>query len=555
MLPKPRYVDTFLLTFFVIIITFNPYYLFGQLNLFELGIYLPGISAVLDGQIPFRDFFYLRGPFELYMPAFVMNMFGEDVAMLAGWFYFGTVLTLILYTLAGRKIYQTRLIYYLMVPVLVARTFPRVVYTFWGGMRFALGILVVLFLIEYLRGRKQRWLILSGIFSAIALLTSIDVGFCTVAAGVGTFALMAYLQKSVRTEYIQSMKVYIFALIIPLGIYAMYLSLHQALIPYLENVYIVSTQMTKVFKVQLGSEVPDTLLSALGALFNPVGPHFKHMTPVYCYLFFAMYFVYKHRKKEGQKRLIFCIPLFFYGLILYVLAFRNIEAAQFEMALQPEKLLLFFLLEQVFLHFRTWKQKHTTAHIRRLAINFLILALVMSSLGYAWTRYSRRFFTFQYVKAKITGKDTVQLNPLAGRPADILILQRAGGVVVPSAQAEDIQGVQQYLSSQIYENERFTAFGELASYHFLLDRPAVGRFSMSIFAWLDDDWHREYMAQLEKNKPKFVIQHRELPPWFEDIYFQYPPNRVKFQQEQNFVAQYYEKVLETPSLEVYKLLK
>ncbi|MCA9398217.1 MAG: hypothetical protein KC618_00595 [Candidatus Omnitrophica bacterium] len=555
MLAKPRHVDAFLLIFFVIVVTFNPYYLFGELNLFELGIYLPGISAVLDGQIPFRDFFYLRGPFELYMPAFVMNMFGEDVAMLAGWFYFGTVVTLILYVLAGRRIYQTRLIYYLMVPVLVARTFPRVVYTFWGGMRFALGILVVLFLIEHLRVREKRWLILSGIFSAMALLTSIDVGFCAIAAGMGTFVLMAYLQKSVRKEHIQSMKVYISALVIPLSIYAVYLSLHQALIPYLENLYIVSTQMTKVFKVQLGSDVPDTLLSALVALFNPVGPHFKHMTPVYCYLFFVIYFVRRHQKKEGQKRLIFCIPLFFYGLTLYLLAFRNIEAAQFEMALQPEKLLLFFLLEQVFLYLRMWKQRQTTAYIRRLAINFLILALVMSSLGYAWTRYSRRFFTFQYAKAKIMGKDTALLNPLAGSSADILMLQRAGGVIVPSAQAEDIQKVQQYLGAQLHENESFVALGELASYHFLLDRPAVGRFSMSIFAWLSDDWHREYMAQLVKNKPKFVIQHRELPPWFESIYFQYPPNRIKFQQEQNFVARYYEKTLETPSLEVYKLLK
>ena len=38
----------------------------------------------------------------------------------------------------------------------------------------------------------------------------------------------------------------------------------------------------------------------------------------------------------------------FYGFSMYVLAFRKLGAVQFEMALQPEKLLLFFLLERIF---------------------------------------------------------------------------------------------------------------------------------------------------------------------------------------------------------------
>ena len=83
---KPTRFDSFLLSFFVIFITFQPYFLYGTLNYFELGIYLPNISAILDGQIPYRDFFHLRGPLELYIPVFFMYLFGENAAVLAAYF-------------------------------------------------------------------------------------------------------------------------------------------------------------------------------------------------------------------------------------------------------------------------------------------------------------------------------------------------------------------------------------------------------------------------------------------------------------------------------------
>ena len=45
-----------------------------------------------------------------------------------------------------------------------------------------------------------------------------------------------------------------------------------------------------------------------------------------------------------------CIAV--YGIILYAAAFRKVEGHHFEMALQPEKLLLFFIIEEAFLFFR-----------------------------------------------------------------------------------------------------------------------------------------------------------------------------------------------------------
>ena len=69
-LKKPSYLDVFFFSIFTILITLHPYYLHGEINLFELGIYLPGINALLDGLIPYKDFFHLRGSLEFIYSGF-----------------------------------------------------------------------------------------------------------------------------------------------------------------------------------------------------------------------------------------------------------------------------------------------------------------------------------------------------------------------------------------------------------------------------------------------------------------------------------------------------
>ena len=117
---------------------------------------MPGINAILDGLVPYRDFFYLRAPFELYMPAFLMSVWGQDLTVLYVYFYAGNVLCLVMGVLIAKELFRTRLILYLMVPILVARTFPRVIFSIWGGMRYAFGLIVLWCFIKFLRRQIGR---------------------------------------------------------------------------------------------------------------------------------------------------------------------------------------------------------------------------------------------------------------------------------------------------------------------------------------------------------------------------------------------------------------
>src|SRR3989338_104333 len=121
-LDKPSFWDVGVLSLFTIGITFQPYFWHGSINLFETGLYLPGINAVLNGEIPYRDFFHLRGPLEVYIPAMLMKIFGVHIKIMYLYFYIGTVIGLIACVCIAYEILQTRFLLYLLIPILVGRT-------------------------------------------------------------------------------------------------------------------------------------------------------------------------------------------------------------------------------------------------------------------------------------------------------------------------------------------------------------------------------------------------------------------------------------------------
>src|SRR3990167_1033823 len=177
---KPRLFDLFILVGFVGLVTFQPFLLHHEIIMMETGIHLPGISALFHGAIPYKDFLYFRGPLELYVPAFLMKLFGANMIWLPVFYYVGTVLTLLFVVCLAFQLYRTRFVFYLMVPVFVARTFPRIAFYYWGGMRYALGILSLVFAAQSFKTQKDSWMFWAGIISCMAFWTTIEAGICTI---------------------------------------------------------------------------------------------------------------------------------------------------------------------------------------------------------------------------------------------------------------------------------------------------------------------------------------------------------------------------------------
>src|SRR3989338_3560400 len=494
--------DLFVHFLFVVLITFHPFYLHGELNFFELGIYLSGIQALLDGAVPYRDFFHLRGPFELYMPAFLMRLFGENIAVLFTYFYIGTVMTLLVCVALGKQIFTTRLFYYLAIPVLVAKTFPRVVFTYWGGMRFALGLMAIACGVQYFNSRKSRWMLMSGIIGACSFWTSIEMGVYTCIAITMTLVLCALTRVLDKKDFIKLLALFAGGFLV-IGLpYTIYLEVNSAFLPFCEATHTVIQNMENTFPQV--EAVPQNPVEAVGAMLNPGSKNFRHLTPAYLYIFLTIYFA--RRIKSKAFRLsdgpVVCLAL--YGLIFFIGSFRNIWSSNFEMVLQPDKLLLFFLLERIFFYFRIRKecmlqeikeQKRPMfrKHAKVYLVNVFIVGVIVSSIGYPIQRYNKRFFAFQFVRNTILGKETDSLKPLHDTETSKLMIDRAKGLTVPSWQARDFVELTQFIHERTSPREPVFIYPEGAAYSFIIDRPFVGRFPMGTFAWFNERSHKEYL--------------------------------------------------------------
>lgn len=560
-LKRPTYLDVAILTIFTVLITLHPYYLYGQLNLFELGIYLPGINDLLDGRIPYRDFFYLRGPFELYMPAFLMLHFGENVSVLLSYFYMGTIMTLLSCVLLGKQLFTTRLFYYLAIPVLVARTFPRVVFTYWGGMRFALGLMAVACAMQYFKNKKPLWIFVSGIIAACGFWTSLEVGGYVCLAVLVTLIFCGTFKILLKREAIKLLLLFFGGFLMISFPYSVYLHLNSALIPFVEAVLNVFYNMENTFpQVEI---VPKNFIEAVFSMLNPGSKNFRHLTPAYLYVFLAIYCGNKIRKQEFCLNDMPILCLASYGFIFYIGAFRNIWSSHFEMVLQPEKILLFVLLEKIFFLLKN-KRTLLLQEIKRIdgpllkkqlrmwAINVFLGGVILSSIGYPIQRLNKRFYAFKYIRNIFVGKETDSLKPLNDIEKIKLDIDRGRGLTVPSWQAQDFIELTQFINRHTTSQDAVLMYPEGAAYSFIVDRPYVGRFPMATFSWFNDNDHRAYMASLKKTRAKYAVVPKEVPHYFEKTHFIVSANKQKYNEVMHHIEQNYELVVTTPSLNIFK---
>ena len=508
----------FLLTSLVI---WNPFYLQQKINLFELGLYLPGIDAVTQGMVPYRDFFHLRGPFELYFPAFCMNIFGQDVATLSTYFYVGNALTILLWLVVAYSVFPNRLFFYTLAPVLVARTFPRVVFTYWGGMRFAWGVLAVLTVILYLKRQDKRWLLAAGFVTAIAGLTSIEIG-------VSSFMAIMILLCGLRDG--RAIRMYVSGILLLMLPYFIYLLTQHALADYIHAQWVVATQMTKTFP-QI-EPVPSNIMEVLKALFIPTDKNFRQMTPIYCYIIFFFYF-WKKRKAHQLDTIDKAVSVTaLYGFFIYVTGFRNLWSNIFEMSLQPEKIVFFYILAR-FIFYLSENLKN------KKVVIVIVICFIVSSLGYSVDRFNKRFLFFRHKPFK----DAVGVT---------LHLPRVKNMTVPEEQAEDLNQLHQFMDAHTQAGEIIWMYPELASLHFILNRPWVGKFPLTTLAWMDEGFYTDYMKELMRLQPQYAIVNKQMPEYFLKGYFPVAENQRKFDEQMAFLQTHYFLVDSTPTYNIYK---
>ncbi len=550
-LQKPTWRDVLLLSFFVVFVTYQPFLLHHEIIMMETGIHLPAINALFHGGVIYRDFFFLRGPFELYVPAFMMLIFGKNSILLPIFYYLGTVATMVGAVFLGAQLFRSRLILYLMIPILVTRTFPWVSFYFWGGMRYALGMFALVAFAIYVRKQKLVWLFGAGIISALALLTTVEAGLCTILAILAALLANLILKIERQHSFGKLLSAYFGGLFL-IGLpYFIYLIVTGALPFYLDTTFSVATRLMTVFP-----DLSDNHFKNVGEFFMGLVPgnrFFRYMTPVFLYLFLAGYIIRRIQTKRLNQTAVILIGIAVYGILLYISAFRRIAGHHFEMALQPEKILLFFLLEESFFYLRDLKLGASLPKWKVTTINILFVALIMSSVGYTINRLQKRFPFISLIKQRVFHMKVKKLSLLDNVPKGTLYLEHAYGHVVPAWQEDEVKKVVTFLKENTAPNETIFSFPEVGNFSFWVDRPFVGRFPIATFSWLKEEWYQELLSDFKKAQPRYVVMtklgHKTFPASW---YFKYPRNSERFNEMTEFILEHYEPVESYESVAIYR---
>lgn len=486
-------------------VTLEPYFMHGGINLFEIGLYLPQINELFHGKILCRDIFILRGPLEIFMPAFLMRFFGMHIGALNAYFYFGTVVTLFIYALFALRLYRTRGFVYLFTLVLIARTFPWSCFNVWGGIRFGFGIFGILLAVNFLRNKKPVQLLLSGILTSFAFWTSSEMGVFSFISIIIALLLHGYAVTKDTKAAFRHILIYIAGNITASLPFILYLFLNNAFFLYADGVRVVLTKMVKVFNPALSFETPMNLKEFLMAL-SPLSHNFKYTLP---FFFYVMVGVYLFRRFVKRKFDVFdssILAIAIYGSLLYKGAFRSIEGPPYRMALQPLLLVMFFYLERFYMRCRDLKQG--AQGLKKALIILLLFVLPAYALGFSVSKYTRRFFIFKEFKSMILYNKHAPIPYADPNPAPLKSV-RARGIIAPGSQAMEIDSVVEYIVSHARSREPVFTFTDLGAYNFLTDRPSVGRFYCAELSFMDVGWFEGMLAELKSARPRFIICAKE----------------------------------------------
>lgn len=512
------WVDRFLIPALMAWLMFEPNWLSGRIDYLEVGQYLGPINSILHGGRPYVDWFTQHGPLFLYLPAALMALFGKTIAVLRIYFHVANILGLLIAYGVGCLVCKGRPFRWLIAWILVVEAFHPFWSIQWGGFRIGADLLVLWCLIRYVQGGRRKTAALAGFLSGLALLYSTEVGLFSLATGAALFLGMA-LGRTVPVRILlrdsAGYALGCLGAVIPV---LAYFAVQGALVGYVTAAWwILPTQSPRVWS-QVGN-IPSLAASFRQApsLFAFIaGDTFKIYLPG---LLYPIYFVYVAVKIRRQRRvtpeILILGLLIFHGSLLYLASFRAVLASQFQMAALPLVIILSVLfIEKCYNRLRAsaaaWRDGRPARVPALLTAAALILSaayLVGSEKRYYGTL--RGWFLYQRFKPNLIATYTHTRWPAPGEMAP-LRCERGGAIRVPRWQAEEMDGVTQFLKEHTAPGETVFAFPEHGIFNFLADRPGLSRFDIAALAGTIPAWRAELLNELQSHPPRYVIVGRFL---------------------------------------------
>jgi len=529
----------------VLLCTFQPYLFNGIIDYWETGVYLPAINELFHHKILFRDVMITRGPLEIYIPAFFMSLFGRHINVLTACLYYGNVLAILFMVYIARALLKRRIFLYLLIPVLIAYSFPFVYSKIWGGLRFACGGAAILCALIYFRRRKAMFLLLSGLFTALGFFFSIEMGLFPFLAV--SITLLVFKEKESFLRAIFFYLTGIIAIVLP---FLLYIFFTGSMWSYFQNIISVPVSASAAYHFEiLFPDMPGNPLAALKCLIQPFTTNFPYSFPLLIYLGLGIYLFNLFLKYKNNERIkqLFCIGLF--GLLMYFGSFRQINGPQFQAASQPALVSLFVILETMVVSLRG-NQLSGKLNVRSFilgSILFLFIFLLSFLSIFTVKNYMVYGFNIDRVIHRQINRGSFPTSNYAG----MLNIKTAQGLLVPDWQAGEINSLVTYIQKNTSPDEIIPAFPDRGVFNFFFDRPCLGRFCQADIASFREDWMKEFFSRLKESKPRYIVYKREID-CFEPLISDYPVVRNR-DRIRSFIKNNYSIETSFVNFDVYKI--
>lgn len=196
--------------FFLLVLVLSLFYLFTSIrigyNIYDEGIVVYGANRVLDGDIPYRDFWTMYAPGQFYMVALLYKLFGIGLFVVRVYSAVINFLIAVLAYLIVRKFTEHKI-------ALLAFIFtafwmggwgmfygsPTPVGTFWS-------LFSILFIVDFLCKRRERSLIIAGLITGITAIFRHDIGGYTFISS--TLVLIPYIYLNSQKNLAKTLKIW-----------------------------------------------------------------------------------------------------------------------------------------------------------------------------------------------------------------------------------------------------------------------------------------------------------------------------------------------------------
>lgn len=294
----------------------------------DIAEYLNNPARVIVGQLPYRDFWLLMSPGEVFLPALIYKMFGLNINLLLIFSIFINALIGLFSFFLGRAIFKENFFALIVALLIFFNGVPAYVGYTYINAYFLFLLLAALFFINYWRNNNYYHLFLSGLFIGLAFFFRIyEVG----AAALAIFLLVLFegkIKKQTNKAIVKSVSIFSSGILLIIGIIS--LSLIRIWVPMVKQIVFES--------LAHGTSMNLPYFYSSGIALGPV---INDLKMIITGSFLSLIKFFYHFLNFANITLLYLLPFLLIGLTVWVLRGKILK--------KSEKIVIFlFLLWGIF---------------------------------------------------------------------------------------------------------------------------------------------------------------------------------------------------------------